>query len=150
MVSGHIRLYSAYAIMTKCYKTIILKIHVPFSFANGCKSLQWIKTIWPEQSRCDSINSPIPKLDWCQYCPFIMDHRTHLGRATSKSRKWHVRSANTQIILGFRSVFAVDMKVAETISYLSNVQLRLWSDWADAIVVSWLNFFTLVHVWPLT
>ena len=65
----------------------------------------------------------------------------------TKSTKWHVRPAKTQISLGIRPiwsewsawhppslirVFAVRMKKAWVLSYPLSVQRKLWSDWADA------------------
>ena len=53
----------------------------------------------------------------------------------TKSTKWHVCPAKTQISLGFCpvwSVFADCMKKAWAISYPLSAQWLLWSDWADA------------------
>ena len=55
--------------------------------------------------------------------------------STTKSTKWPVRPAKTQIILGIRpvwSVFAVCMKKPWVLSYPLSAQRRLWSDWVDA------------------
>ena len=58
-----------------------------------------------------------------------------MSQGMTKSTKWHVHLARTQVSLGVRpvwSVFAVRMKKAWVLSQPLRTQQRFWSDWADA------------------
>ena len=90
------------------------------------------------------------KRSWC------MKMVGYMCGLVTKSTKWHVHPAKTQISLGIRpvwSVFAVRMKKAWVLSYPLSAQWRPWSDWADAgrtchfvgFVMRWLIFSCFIR-----